>query len=51
MRQLNGVYTQPFNRTYGRVGHVLCGRVPGARGPLLTLKAAITASSAVSAAP
>ena len=26
MRQLNGVYTQAFNRRYGQVGHVLQGR-------------------------
>lgn len=26
MRQLNGVYTQSFNRRHGRVGHVLQGR-------------------------
>lgn len=26
MRQLNGVYTQRFNRTHGRVGHVYQGR-------------------------
>ena len=26
MRQLNGVYTQRFNRTYERVGHVFQGR-------------------------
>jgi REP element-mobilizing transposase RayT len=26
MRQLNGVYTQRFNRTYARVGHVFQGR-------------------------
>ena len=26
MRQLNGVYTQAFNRTYQRVGHVFQGR-------------------------
>ena len=26
MRQLNGVYTQGFNRTHGRVGHVFQGR-------------------------
>jgi REP element-mobilizing transposase RayT len=26
MRQLNGVYTQWFNRRHGRVGHVLQGR-------------------------
>lgn len=26
MRQLNGVYTQNFNRRHGRVGHVLQGR-------------------------
>ncbi len=26
MRQLNGVYTQNFNRTHGRVGHVFQGR-------------------------
>lgn len=26
MRQLNGVYTQTFNRTHGRVGHVFQGR-------------------------
>ena len=26
MRQLNGVYTQAFNRHHGRVGHVLQGR-------------------------
>lgn len=26
MRQLNGVYTQMVNRTYGRVGHVFQGR-------------------------
>lgn len=26
MRQLNGVYTQRFNRAHGRVGHVLQGR-------------------------
>jgi putative transposase len=26
MRQLNGVYTQYVNRTYGRVGHVFQGR-------------------------
>ena len=26
MRQVNGVYTQGFNRRYGRVGHVLQGR-------------------------
>ncbi|MGE3977711.1 MAG: transposase [Nitrospira sp.] len=26
MRQLNGVYTQTFNRRHGRVGHVLQGR-------------------------
>ncbi|SDB55897.1 REP element-mobilizing transposase RayT [Desulfonatronum thiosulfatophilum] len=24
MRQLNGIYTQKFNRTHGRVGHVFC---------------------------
>ncbi|MCB1985736.1 MAG: transposase, partial [Nitrosomonas sp.] len=26
MRQLNGVYTQTFNRTHNRVGHVFQGR-------------------------
>ena len=26
MRQLNGVYTQRFNRTHNRVGHVFQGR-------------------------
>lgn len=26
MRQLNGIYTQRFNRRYGRVGHVFQGR-------------------------
>ena len=26
MRQLNGVYTQRFNRQHGRVGHVFQGR-------------------------
>jgi putative transposase len=26
MRQLNGVYTQRFNRLHGRVGHVFQGR-------------------------
>jgi putative transposase len=26
MRQFNGVYTQPFNRHHGRVGHVFHGR-------------------------
>lgn len=26
MRQLNGVYTQMFNRRYGRVGHIFQGR-------------------------
>ena len=26
MRQLNGVYTQRFNRVHGRVGHVFQGR-------------------------
>lgn len=26
MQQLNGVYTQAFNRRHGRVGHVLQGR-------------------------
>ena len=26
MRQLNGVYTQAFNRRHGRVGHVVQGR-------------------------
>ena len=26
MRQLNGIYTQAFNRRHGRVGHVLQGR-------------------------
>jgi len=26
MRQLNGVYTQYFNRQYNRVGHVFQGR-------------------------
>jgi putative transposase len=26
MRQLNGVYTQRFNRRHGRVGHVFQGR-------------------------
>ncbi len=26
MRQLNGVYTQRFNRTHGRAGHVFQGR-------------------------
>jgi putative transposase len=26
MRRLNPVYTQAFNRRYGRVGHVLQGR-------------------------
>lgn len=26
MRQLNGVYTQRFNRARGRVGHVFQGR-------------------------
>ena len=29
MRQLNGVYTQSINRTYGRVGHVFQGRFKG----------------------
>jgi hypothetical protein len=26
MRQLNGVYTQRFNRRHGRVGHLFQGR-------------------------
>jgi putative transposase len=26
MRQLNGVFTQPFNRTHHTVGHLLKGR-------------------------
>jgi putative transposase len=26
MRQLNGVYTQQFNRTYDKTGHVFQGR-------------------------
>ena len=26
MREINGVYTQAFNRRHGRVGHVLQGR-------------------------
>jgi len=26
MRQLNGVYTQSFNRAHSRVGHVFQGR-------------------------
>jgi hypothetical protein len=26
MRQLNGVYTQAFNKRHGRVGHVFRGR-------------------------
>jgi len=29
MRQLNGVYTQYVNRTYGRVGHLFQGRYTG----------------------
>ena len=29
MRQLNGVYTQRFNRRHGRVGHALQGRYKG----------------------
>ncbi|SMC18267.1 REP element-mobilizing transposase RayT [Andreprevotia lacus DSM 23236] len=29
MRQLNGVYTQDFNRNHGRVGHVFQGRYKG----------------------
>jgi REP element-mobilizing transposase RayT len=29
MRQLNGLYTQGFNRTHARVGHVLQGRYHG----------------------
>lgn len=29
MRQLNGVYTQRFNRRHGRVGHVFQGRFKG----------------------
>ncbi|HEX7028346.1 MAG TPA: transposase [Gammaproteobacteria bacterium] len=29
MRQLNGVYTQRFNRVHGRVGHVFQGRYKG----------------------
>ena len=29
MRQLNGVYTQYFNRTHQRVGHVFHGRYKG----------------------
>ncbi|MFT3733508.1 MAG: transposase [Rhodocyclaceae bacterium] len=29
MRQLNGVYTQRFNRVHGRVGHVFQGRFKG----------------------
>ena len=29
MRQLNGVYTQTFNRRHGRTGHVLQGRYQG----------------------
>jgi REP element-mobilizing transposase RayT len=29
MRQLNGVFTQRFNRRHGRVGHVLQGRFKG----------------------
>jgi putative transposase len=29
MRQLNGMYTQRFNRSHGRVGHVLQGRFKG----------------------
>ncbi len=29
MRQLNGVYTQEFNRTRNRAGHVFQGRYKG----------------------
>ena len=29
MRQLNGVYTQYYNREHGRVGHVFQGRYKG----------------------
>ena len=29
MRQLNGVYTQAYNKRYGRVGHLLQGRFKG----------------------
>jgi len=29
MRELNGVYTQAFNRRYARIGHVLQGRFKG----------------------
>lgn len=29
MRQINGVYTQLFNRVHGRVGHLFQGRVKG----------------------
>ena len=29
MRQLNGIYTQTFNRHHNRVGHVFQGRFKG----------------------
>jgi len=29
MRELNGVYTQAFNRRHARIGHVLQGRFKG----------------------
>ena len=29
MRQLNGIYTQSFNRRHRRVGHLLQGRFKG----------------------
>jgi putative transposase len=29
MRQLNGVYTQAFNKRHGRVGHLFQGRFKG----------------------
>ena len=32
MRQLNGVYTQAFNRRHGRVGHLFHTGTPAGRG-------------------
>ena len=32
MRQLNGIYTQSFNRRHNRVGHLFQGRLTANRG-------------------
>jgi len=41
MRQLNGVYTQRFNRTHERVGHVFQGRYKAILSVITVIEGAV----------